>query len=209
MEGEGFIIYVLQLQDDCFYIGKTKDLDRRVEEHKRGEGSAWTKLHPVVKLKETFNGDSYSEDRLVKNYMQIYGIDKVRGGSYSQIELSSETITFLIREIRGATDCCFRCGRSNHFIKNCYAKTDVNGNSLLKEDKPKEIQKLSIPEEVKPAPPNVKPLDPEEPTKCTRCGRIDHWRITCTAMEDIDGKKLEPDPVGMVGSLVKNWWFSK
>ena len=32
-------------------------------------------------------------------------------------------------ESEGA-DCCHRCGRAGHWSADCYAKADVNGNSL-------------------------------------------------------------------------------
>ena len=62
--------------------------------------------------------------------MAKYGINKVRGGSYTTKELSEEQYNLLTKEIRGATDACFRCGRKNHFIKDCYAKTDINNNII-------------------------------------------------------------------------------
>ena len=59
--------------------------------------------------------------------MANYGIDNVRGGSYVTIELDIFKKEVLQQEIWAATDCCTNCGRKGHFIKDCYAKTDVNG----------------------------------------------------------------------------------
>ena len=54
----------------------------------KGSGAAWTKLHRPVKVKKIIKGcDRYDEDKMVKKLMAKYGIDKVRGGRYSQIIL--------------------------------------------------------------------------------------------------------------------------
>lgn len=222
MEKDKFVIYVLELEDGCYYVGRTNDLDARIAGHKKKSGSSWTTKHPFVSLVESYEGDSLEEDKTTKYYMMKYGIDKVRGGSYSQLVLTEETMNCLEREFRGAQNCCFRCGRNSHFVKDCFAKTDINGRSLSSKGKKKQEENLEIvvelkePEpieekkEIKPEAPIFKPMEPvREVANCVRCGRSDHWRVTCTTMEDIDGKKLEPDPIGMVGSLVKSWWFSK
>ncbi len=46
---KGFM-YILQCEDGSFYTGSTKELKRRVEQHKIGEGAEYTKLHSPVKL---------------------------------------------------------------------------------------------------------------------------------------------------------------
>jgi|JI10StandDraft_1071094.scaffolds.fasta_scaffold136717_3 hypothetical protein len=140
-------IYVLNLEHDKWYIGKTNNVNQRVDQHKRGEGSLWTKLHPVRSLVETIEGDSFDEDKTVKIYMSRYGVENVRGGSYSQVDLSKMQLLSLETELRGAQDACFkcgekghfatkcimrcaRCGRNSHTIDKCYAKTHFNGSLL-------------------------------------------------------------------------------
>ena len=58
--------------------------------------------------------------------MSKYGIDKLLGGYYVEIELDDFQKETLQREIWGAKDLCTRCGRHGHFAKHCYAKTDVS-----------------------------------------------------------------------------------
>ncbi len=50
-------MYILQCNDDSFYVGSTKNLTRRLKQHKSGEGAKYTKLHLPVKLVyyETFD----------------------------------------------------------------------------------------------------------------------------------------------------------
>jgi len=128
-------IYILRLEGGHYYIGKSQNVITRYQEHLNGNGSAWTRKYAPVKLERTIEGASiFDEDKITKEYMVKYGIDKVRGGSYVQIELSPFHIDALNMEIRGAKDLCTQCGRSGHFIKNCYAKTDVSGNKIKFED---------------------------------------------------------------------------
>ena len=125
------IIYVIQLFDDKFYIGRTNNLNRRLEEHKNGTGAEWTKKYTFIKLLKTVNtNDLFTEDKYVKMYMNKYGINNVRGGSYSNIKLNKEQENLLKKELNTINNNCYRCGRNSHYIKNCYAKTDINGNDL-------------------------------------------------------------------------------
>ena len=57
---------------------------------------------------------------VVKQMMWIYGIDNVRGGSYSETDpFTPEQRQFLVRELRGAADVCFKCGEASHWVKKC------------------------------------------------------------------------------------------
>ena len=42
-------LYVRELANDKFYVGQSKDPDKRIRKHFSGSGSAWTRLHPPVK----------------------------------------------------------------------------------------------------------------------------------------------------------------
>jgi len=126
-------IYILLLQDGHYYIGKSDNPEKRFQQHKNGNGSSWTKKHAPISIEKIIkNASPFEEDKITKEYMSLYGINKVRGGSYSSIELSDEQILSIEKEIRGANDLCSRCGRSGHFVKNCFAKTDTHGTRLVK-----------------------------------------------------------------------------
>ena len=55
--------------------------------------------------------------------MKKFGINNVRGGSYSQIELSEDVYRLLQKEIIHAEDRCFFCGFNGHVEKNCELKS--------------------------------------------------------------------------------------
>jgi len=127
-------IYILKLEHDCFYVGKTNNYSKRINDHINNSGALWTKLHKVIgEDKIISNCSPFDEDKYVKEYMAKYGIDKVRGGSYVTQDLSDEQYNLLTNEIWAATNACTRCGRKNHFIKDCYAKTDIYNNIIDEE----------------------------------------------------------------------------
>ena len=117
-------IYVLRLEGGKYYVGKTDNVQRRYQEHLNGKGSAWTREHSPVKLERTIKGASvFDEDKIVKELMAKHGIDNVRGGAYVNKKLDAVQTEALTRELRGATDCCNKCGKSGHFAARCHTAT--------------------------------------------------------------------------------------
>lgn len=128
-------IYVLRLEGGRYYIGKSDNVMNRYQQHLNGNGSAWTRKYKPVSFERTIeNVSPFEEDKITKEYMSKYGIDKVRGGSYVEVELSEFHIDALQMEIWAAKDLCTQCGRSGHFVRDCYAKTDVTGNKIVYEE---------------------------------------------------------------------------
>lgn len=84
-------LYALECEDSCYYIGQTNDIVRRFRQHKEqgDEGSVWTSNHKPIRIVETWNLETYSqesamnfENKLTIEYINKYGWDKVRGGIY-------------------------------------------------------------------------------------------------------------------------------
>ena len=117
-------IYTLRLESKKYYVGKTTDLMRRLNEHQNGEGSAWTKKYKALFVEDILvTVDPFDEDKCTKNAMSKFGIENVRGGSYVTVVLPPEVIGLLERELRNASNCCVRCGADSHYINKCPLNT--------------------------------------------------------------------------------------
>lgn len=125
-------IYVLQLLNDKYYVGKTMNPHFRFDNHFNHNGTEWTKLYRPLKILELIpNCDDYDEEKYTYKYMDKYGIDNVRGGSYSSVILDAETIKQLKKISNSINNRCYICGKADgHFAKECGdAKADANSNA--------------------------------------------------------------------------------
>ncbi len=119
------VIYVLRCRKQKFYVGLTTQLASRYNAHRTGKGSAWTALYTPTEVVETFPMDgfpaakTFQEDAITLDYMSRYGIDNVRGGTFSQVVLPHDTIQFINKQIIHARGGCFRCGEVGHFANHC------------------------------------------------------------------------------------------
>lgn len=135
-------IYVFQCEDNKYYVGRTENPDVRIENHMAGNGSAWTKKYRPLKIIERNDQcDVYDEDKYVIKYMSQHGIENVRGGSYSQIELSSETVNQLQKSLANAMDKCFNCQEIGHFVSQCPKRRTSNLDTI---DEGNEINPFEI-----------------------------------------------------------------
>jgi predicted GIY-YIG superfamily endonuclease len=168
-------IYVLYLTGRRWYIGKSNDIIKRYQEHINGYGSAWTKKYKPISIEKIIeNVSPFEEDKITKEYMSKYGINKVRGGSYVEIELSDFHIDALNMEIWSAKNLCTQCGRSGHFVKDCFAKIDIFGNEIKLEE-PSETEFSHGLHEA------------SHRDICYRCGRFGHYSPYCYATKHIKG----------------------
>tara|TARA_B110000977_G_C11031923_1_gene475595 strand:+ start:708 stop:1265 length:558 start_codon:yes stop_codon:yes gene_type:complete len=115
-------VYVLQLQNNKYYVGESINPKKRIQDHFKGRGSVWTKINQPVKSLEplTRPQDDLWELTETLRRMNFHGVDNVRGSLFTQPKpLSKEQKVMtgqLFCELNGF---CRRCGGSGHFINQC------------------------------------------------------------------------------------------
>lgn len=154
-------LYVLQLENDKWYIGKTtRDLSDRYFEHLTGAGSSWTQKYRPIDLHLAIKDvDEFEEDKQTKIFMKQYGINNVRGGSYTEFILPEYQLMALRKELSTANDTCFKCGSKDHYAYQCNVK-------------------------------NMRVDKYNETNCCYRCGRDSHWANNCFAKTNVYGNSI-------------------
>jgi hypothetical protein len=210
-------IYILQLVNGKYYIGKTNNPSFRLDQHFNSEGSKWTKKYkPISVLEIISNCDDYDEDKYTIKFMEQYGINNVRGGSFCEIKLSDTNISTLNQMMKGVTDKCYICGKNDHFVNNCKnfvvkkdetyvanekcncptsfmfphrrKKCSLNKLILLFDDENDNIDKIIKHKETQ----DTEQVKIEKNNgSCFRCGRHGHYISSCYASTHIKGYSIK------------------
>jgi predicted GIY-YIG superfamily endonuclease len=127
-------IYILRLENNKWYIGKSNNLEKRIQAHMNGSASLWTKKYKPLKVEKIIkNTSSFDEDKYTMEYFAKYGIDNVRGGLYVTETLDKLQQYTIKKSLWGANDCCTLCGRKGHFVKSCKSTKDIYGEDIYEE----------------------------------------------------------------------------
>jgi len=194
-------IYVLELEKGKYYIGKTNNPKFRINNHYNSNGAEWTKKYKPINVIEIIpNCDNYDEDKYTLQYMEKYGINNVRGGSFCKIRLDKNNFITLEQMINNITDKCYICGNKGHYANKCTSKEKIptinlnekcdcpasffsthrRKNCILNtiltffDDENDDIDELKTKSNV-----------------CFRCGREGHFVASCYASKHIKGYLLK------------------
>jgi hypothetical protein len=117
------IVYVLRLEENHIYVGRTSNLPQRLHEHCDNSETEWTHIHPPVKedpvIEQMSPADGYDEDRMTLEYMYNYGISRVRGGRFASVTLSDAQILEIKSSIKAGENLCYKCSGDGHQSKDC------------------------------------------------------------------------------------------
>ncbi len=193
-------IYILKLREGKYYVGKSDNVMRRLQEHTSANGASssdrcaeWTRRYGVESLIYVQEQKSiFDEDNKVKELMMKHGFDNVRGGAYARSELTPEELTLLKKEFAGALGLCYNCGRHGHYISDCEqigvvvvprvsflptAPMPVDSSVASSIAGAKSSHRSSI-------------STTFDDNACKRCGRNTHSHPECNAKTTIDGKPI-------------------
>ena len=65
-------IYILKLENNKYYVGKTDNLEKRKQAHLNGTASSWTKKYKPLSVDKIIqNASPFDEDKYTIEYMSI------------------------------------------------------------------------------------------------------------------------------------------
>jgi hypothetical protein len=119
-------VYVLQLEGGLIYVGQSKNVPRRIQQHLNGQGAVFTKRHKPtgVVLPRLGNvegaGDS-GERQEVLLQMRKHGMHLVRGWKYCNDKLSKPDVLDIQSNWIEMFNLCRRCMHPGHMASFCRA----------------------------------------------------------------------------------------
>ena len=194
-------IYILELQDSKYYVGKSNDPDARIDSHFGNNGAAWTKKYKPINIFEIIpNCDDFDEDKYTLKYMKLLGVDNVRGGSFCSVQLSQDNKNTIDRMIKGSTDKCYKCGEHGHFTGRCKGPAvapKIDKNACRYCNKVFGTPRGAVFHEnfhckKKTAKP-VKVTKTKKSPTCNNCGRTGHYASKCYATTTVDGDYIDSE----------------
>jgi hypothetical protein len=118
------MVYVLQLTGGLIYVGQSNNVERRIQQHMRGQGAVFTKRHKPTGVRLTrlgnVNGAGDSGERQeVLLQMRTHGMHNVRGWKYCNNTLSSADVLDIKSNWVEMFNLCRKCMKPGHMASFC------------------------------------------------------------------------------------------
>lgn len=125
-----FHTYIIALEGNKYYVGSidmTMDTpDSIMKRHLTGKDCVWTRMYKPIRfiIGKTFN-EILEIEKIVIYMMDEFGINNVRGGIFSEVELSEMQKLFIDNIIWNYSGRCYKCGSEQHKIFECPQNNDI------------------------------------------------------------------------------------
>jgi hypothetical protein len=77
-------IYLLQLEQGKYYVASSDLPKEEIISYHSNKDNEWLKLYKPIKIMSEMKGDVYDEEMYTIKTMKIFGLDNVRGSSFSE-----------------------------------------------------------------------------------------------------------------------------
>lgn len=81
------LVYILQLENNCWYVGWTTDPKRRMREHFYKPKNNWVIANKAIDIAHQFYGTKEDEVAASVQMANVFGVETVRGGAYNVPEV--------------------------------------------------------------------------------------------------------------------------
>jgi len=143
--------FAIKFKNGCYFITSADDPKSVFNDYMK------LGYEPVAIESVIENAESYHEWALFRDYLGVYGIERVRGASYTEWILTDaqkttlmefkntwspvrekkddlmDSLTSSLNKITVEELLCKRCGGSGHKAKECYASHDINDEFIMDE----------------------------------------------------------------------------
>jgi hypothetical protein len=181
-------IYILRLQRGKYYFDKTNILKNTIREYfTYGSSSNKKSISKPHKKTKQNNSNNFDEDKYTIKYMDKYGVDNVRRGTFCKLKLNNDNLNTTIisddydnydekgnysNKINNKIWCCKYCKKE--FKTKKTALLHENGNCKYKVNNKNNNNNNCY----------------TQKNNCFRCGRETHYADECYAIYHINGIRL-------------------
>ncbi len=126
-------IYILELCNNKYYIGKLYDISKLEDTIlELDESFEWFYYNNIKKFANirSFEED-FDENFLIYELMQHLGVHNIRGGKFNKINITTENTNDIFNNMKTEYNKCYLCGYYNHNGNQCRLKNKYNYNLLV------------------------------------------------------------------------------